>query len=165
MKKILPLLPLLFFITLSFTFISVGQKAPLFTGQDINDNAINLADYHGKTVLLDFWASWCGPCQQEFPFLVKLYEKYKKDDFVVLAVNIDNKRENMLHFLNKKSLRNALPIIFDPDKKIPPLYDLEAMPTSVFIDKKGIIRYVHDGFNESSKEEFKEELKTLLNEK
>jgi hypothetical protein len=59
----------------------------------------------------------------------------------------------------------GFPVIFDPDKKIPPLYDLQAMPTSLFIDKKGIIRYTHSGFNESTKKELQAELSTLLNQK
>jgi thiol-disulfide isomerase/thioredoxin len=165
MKKILCIIAV--FLALQFLTAAdlTGQKAALFSANDLNGQQINLADYRGKIVLLDFWASWCGPCKQEFPFLVNLYEKHKKDDFIVLAVNIDNEKKNMLHFLLKNDGIKSFPVIFDPDKKIPPLYDLQAMPTSLFIDKKGIIRFVHSGFNNSSKKIFHEELTTLLNEK
>jgi peroxiredoxin len=142
-----------------------GQKAPLFSGKDTKDNEIKLADYRGKIVLLDFWASWCAPCQQEFPFLIGLYNEFKKEDFIVLAINIDDKKENMMNFLLKKYGTNTFPVIFDQEKKIPPLYDLQAMPTSLFIDKEGTVRYVHNGFNETSAKEFKKELIALLHEK
>jgi thiol-disulfide isomerase/thioredoxin len=142
-----------------------GKKAPEFTGTDINGQKINLADYRGKIVLLDFWASWCVPCKQELPFLIEFYNKHKKEDFIVLAVNIDNKRENMLRFLRENDATNTFPVVFDSNKKIPPLYDLQAMPTSYFIDKKGVVRFVHSGFNESTKNEFRQELTLLLNEK
>ena len=142
-----------------------GKEAPDFSGLDINGKKINLADYRGKIVLLDFWASWCAPCKQELPFLIEFYNKHKKDDFIVVAVNIDNERDNMFHFLAKNDGTKSFPVVFDPDKKIPPLYDLQAMPTSFFIDNKGIIRFVHSGFNESTKKEFRQELTLLLNEK
>ena len=165
MKKILCLI----FIFGSFHYLTAsdlyGQEAPLFSGTDLQGQQINLADYRGKVVLLDFWASWCAPCKQEFPFLIHLYQKYKKSDFIVLAVNIDNERKNMLSFLLKNDGIKSFPVIFDPEKKIPPLYDLQAMPTSLFIDKKGIIRFIHNGFSDSKKEEFQKELTILLNEK
>ena len=142
-----------------------GKIAPAFSAKDIEGKEINLRDYLGKVVLLDFWASWCIPCREEFPFLVKFYRDHKKDDFIILAINIDNNEENMHDFLVKNNATHLFPVIFDNEKLIPPLYELEAMPTSIFIDKKGIIRYSHTGFNDTRKDEFQTELKTLLNEK
>lgn len=158
------LMACLVFLLLAFTYAVdlTGKQAPEFNGTDINGNEINLSDYRGKIVLLDFWASWCGPCQEEFPFLIDFYRKFKKDSLIVLAVNIDNKKENVLRFLNKYRAKNMFPVIFDPEKIIPPLYELNGMPTSVFIDKEGIIRFTHTGFNNSSKKQFTEELTTLL---
>ena len=158
---------ILVFILGSVVFAAdlTGEQAPLFKGKDINGKEIQLSDFRGKIVLLDFWASWCGPCQEEFPFLVDLYADHKKDDFIVLAVNIDNEKENMLRFLRKKYATQVFPVIFDSEKTIPPLYDLQGMPTSLFIDKKGVVRYIHTGFNDSSKKQFTEELNQLLKEK
>ena len=162
-----------YFILFSFLFISLntviaddltGKVAPEFSGKNIDGQKINLSDYRGKIVLLDFWASWCIPCREEFPFLIEFYRKNQKSDFIVLAVNIDDKQENMHEFLNKYSGSNIFPVIFDKEKSIPPLYDLQSMPTSFFIDKKGIIRYVHAGFNKTDKNKFKENLSTLLHE-
>lgn len=141
-----------------------GKPAPAFTAKDINGKEISLSDYQGKVMLLDFWASWCVPCREEFPFLVKFYRDHQKEDFTVLAVNIDDREENMRRFLADYDAAHIFPVIFDSEKSIPPLYELQSMPTSIFIDKKGIIRYIHTGFNDTRKKEFKTELSTLLHE-
>jgi thiol-disulfide isomerase/thioredoxin len=115
-------------------------------------------------VLLDFWASWCIPCRKEMPFLVEFYNANKDKKFVILAVNIDDKAENMNKFLSQLDTRVPFPIIHDAKKEIPPKYDLQAMPTTAFIDKSGNIRYRHTGFKDSYKEDFSKELETLLSE-
>jgi thiol-disulfide isomerase/thioredoxin len=142
-----------------------GKEAPGFTAKGIDGKELNLSDYRGKVVLLDFWASWCVPCRDEFPFLIKFYRENQKEDFIILAVNIDDEIENMHKFVDKYFANHVFPIIYDGKKEIPPLYELESMPTTIFIDKTGIIRYVHTGFNDSRKKEFKEELGLLLHEK
>ena len=141
-----------------------GKTAPAFSAKDTDGNEVNLSDYRGKVVLLDFWASWCVPCREELPFLVKFYREHQNDDFIILAVNIDNEEENMRTFLVKHKATHVFPVIFDSEKSIPPLYELESMPTTIFIDKKGIIRYSHTGFNDTRKDEFQVELQTLLHE-
>lgn len=164
MKRLLLLVFLFIFIVHVNADDLTGKSAPAFSTQDIDGKEITLSDYRGKVVLLDFWASWCMPCREEFPFLVKFYRKHQKEDFIILAVNIDDKEENMRSFLTKNHATNVFPVIFDREKSIPPMYELESMPTSIFIDKKGIIRFTHTGFNDTRKDEFQEELQTLLNE-
>jgi len=157
---------IIFLIAVNFAHAGdlTGKAAPAFTAKDTKGNERSLSDYKGKVVLLDFWASWCVPCREEFPFLIRFYEAHQKEDFIVLAVNIDDKEENMQNFLSGFDIPPLFPVIVDREKAIPPLYELESMPTSIFIDKSGIIRYVHTGFNKSRKKEFKEELSTLLKE-
>ena len=164
MKRYVVFLLLLMYIGIVSAGDLVGKTAPGFSGKDIDGKEINLSDYKGKVVLLDFWASWCIPCREEFPFLVDFYREHQKDPFMVLAVSIDDKEENMRNFLKKNYASHVFPVIFDRDKSIPPLYELESMPTSIFIDKKGIIRYIHTGFNDTRKKEFQTELSTLLRE-
>ena len=161
-----PLLLVFFFVFIRIVSAGdlIGEVAPEFSGKNIDGKVVSLSDYQGKVVLLDFWASWCVPCREELPFLVKFYRENQKEDFIVLAVNIDDKEENMRNFLSKIFATHVFPVIFDKEKSIPPLYELESMPTSVFIDKKGIIRYVHTGFNDTRKKEFQEELSILLAE-
>ena len=143
----------------------VGSLAPLFTGKTAAGEEIHLADLRGKVVLLDFWASWCGPCREEMPFLVAFYRRHQKAGFEILSVNIDDQVENMRKFLSRLDRRPDFPILVDREKDIPRLYDIETMPTTVFIDRQGRIRFWHGGFVESHKDLFYRELKTLLGEK
>ena len=142
----------------------VGTPAPDFSGKTGDGKDVKLSDYQGKVVLLDFWASWCAPCLKEMPFLVEFYEQNQDAEFMVIAINIDDKAANMNKFLQKLKTGVPFSVIHDAQKVIPPLYNPEAMPTTVFIDKKGIIRYRHTGFKDSYKEEFAQELATLLAE-
>ncbi len=159
-------------LVLFFTvFIGVGvcqesnsSPIPDFTGKTSSEKEIKLSDYRGKVVLLDFWASWCPPCREEMPDLIKFYRKHKSPEFELIAVNIDNDTENMNHFLEKLFPRPDFPIIVDNNQKIPALFNIEAMPTSIFIDKKGTIRFRHDGFKESYLEDYNSELTQLLKE-
>ena len=101
MKQLL----LFLFLILSFNNLIAeelsGEAAPAFSIKDTQGKDINLSDYRGKVVLLDFWATWCVPCNKEFPYLIKFYQEHYKDDFIILAVNIDNSEENMLAYQKK----------------------------------------------------------------
>ena len=127
----------------------IGSSAPNFEGKTIQSKEIKLSDYTGKVVLIDFWASWCPPCREEMPSLIDFYHSHKNPKFELIAVNIDDKEENMQHFLDNLFPEPAFPIIVDNKQKIPPLFDIEAMPTTIFIDKKGKIRFWHNGFKKS----------------
>lgn len=160
-----------FSILVLITFVSTGicqgkegSTAPDFNGKTTNGKEIKLSDYLGKVVLLDFWASWCPPCREEMPALIKFYRSRKDPKFELIAVNIDNKKDNMDNFLDKLFPEPAFPIVLDNDQKIPALFNIEAMPTTIFIDKKGKIRFRHDGFKESYVNDFDSELTQLLKE-
>ena len=141
-----------------------SSPAPAFNGKTPDGEVIKLADYKGKVVLLDFWASWCGPCREEMPFLIQLHEKVRKNGFTVIGVNVDTEVEKAEGFLNQLGQRPSFPVVFDPEGKIPPLYAVSGMPTTVLIDKHGVIRFRHTGFKEADKEKLVEEVKTLLQE-
>ncbi|MCP5046924.1 MAG: TlpA family protein disulfide reductase [bacterium] len=143
----------------------IDTKAPGFSGQNPDGKTISLSDFKGKVVLLDFWASWCGPCRKAFPLLVELYKKNKDKDFEIIAINLDRDKNSMNNFLKKQGEPVSFPIIFDPKGDIPPLYDLKAMPTTYLIDKKGIIRFYHRGFSNSHEKLYEEEVTLLINEK
>jgi thiol-disulfide isomerase/thioredoxin len=161
----------LFLVLVIFAFIGKGfsqakknSPAPDFEGKTIKGKELKLSNYRGKVVLIDFWASWCPPCREEMPELVKFYNTHNNPDFQMIAVNIDNKSENMEHFLDKLFPQPEFPIVVDNQQKIPSLFNIEAMPTTIFIDKKGNIRYRHDGFKDSYVNDFNTELKQLLKE-
>ena len=141
----------------------IGSPAPLFSGTTTTGEELKLSDYKGRVVLLDFWASWCGPCREEIPFLIDLYNDHHEEGFVILTINIDDEFENAKAFLEALDDQVPFPVVVDPEKRLPALYEIEAMPTSVFIDKKGIVRYWHDGFKASHQQRYRDELTTLLN--
>ncbi len=142
-----------------------GVPAPQFAGKSPEGKAVKLSDYRGKVVLLDFWASWCGPCREEMPFLVDFYQDNQKSDFQTIAVNLDDKAENVRNFLSKFYIPPGFLVLVDREKEIPQLFDIKAMPTTIFIDKKGVPRFRHNGFKASYKEQFQKELSELLEEK
>ncbi len=141
-----------------------GSPAPDFEGKTIKGKDLKLSNYLGKVVLIDFWASWCPPCREEMPQLIKFYRTHKDSGFEMIAVNIDNDKDNMQHFLDKLFPEPEFPIIVDDNQKIPPLFNIQAMPTTIFIDKKGKIRFWHNGFEKSYVNDFNSELTQLLKE-
>jgi thiol-disulfide isomerase/thioredoxin len=159
----------LFLLLIAFVSIGVcqekeGTPAPVFDGKTSQGKEIKLSDYLGKVVLIDFWASWCPPCREEMPELIKFYKVHKDQKFEIIAINIDNDSKNMQSFLDKLTSKPDFPILVDNNQQIPPLFEIEAMPTTIFIDKKGNMRFRHDGFKASYINDFNEELTQLLKE-
>jgi peroxiredoxin len=142
----------------------IGKEPPAFSGKTANGEKVSLSDYKGKVTIIDFWASWCKPCKEGFPFLVELYDNYSDKGFEVLGVNLDEEVANMNKFLRKMDKDIKFKIISDADSKIGNLYNVEAIPSTFFIDKKGVLRYMHLGFSGDDKEKFKKEIESLLNE-
>ena len=158
------ILLLTLFVNKGICQLNIGSSAPDFTGKTIKSKEIKLSDYTGKVVLIDFWASWCPPCRQEMPALIDFYDSHKNPKFELIAVNIDDKEENMQHFLDNLFPEPEFPIIADHKQKIPPLFNIQAMPTTIFIGKKGKIRFWHNGFKLSYVNDFNSELTQLLKE-
>ena len=152
-------------VVLTATAQKINGKAPEFTGVSPEGKTIRLSDFAGRAVLVDFWASWCGPCRQELPFLVEQYSLKKDSGFTVLAVNVDKELKNVNKFLSGLAVKPDFPIVHDPRSTICPLYELEGMPTSVLIDRKGIVRFRHVGFKPETKGELVREIDTLVGEK
>jgi thiol-disulfide isomerase/thioredoxin len=123
----------------------VGAPAPEIQVDSLGGKPIALADYRGKVVLLDVWASWCGPCKQELPMLDDMAKRLRGEGVEVLAVSIDQERANLTHFLKARP-RWALTIAHDPRGAIADRLGPDKMPTSYIIDRQGIIRYVNSGF-------------------
>ncbi len=140
----------------------IGEPAPQFQGTTLDGKKIGLADLKGKVVLIDFWASWCGPCRQEMPFLIELYQRYQKSPFEIVAVNIDDKLDNAQKFMDELPKKILFTVIKDPKQQIPPLYQIKGMPSTILLDKNGVIRYWHTGFKDSYKADYVSEIDALL---
>jgi cytochrome c biogenesis protein CcmG/thiol:disulfide interchange protein DsbE len=123
----------------------VGAPAPEISVQGLTGRTINVGSYKGKVVLLDVWASWCVPCKQELPMLDDIAGRLRRRGVEVLAVSVDQERENVLKFLRGRG-KWALTIAHDPRGEIADRLQPEKMPTSYIVDRAGIVRYVNAGF-------------------
>jgi peroxiredoxin len=135
----------------------IGSPAPDFTLQDLDGNVVKLEETLGKVVLLNFWATWCGPCRIEMPFFERTYTEYKDEDFVVLAVDFDEPVEAVRAF--QKELNLNFPILLDPGGEVQRTYRVLGYPTSVLIDREGLIHAIHVGImSEAQLDDYLEEL-------
>jgi peroxiredoxin len=137
----------------------IGTPAPDFSLKTLSGKAtISLHDYKGKIVLLDFWASWCAPCQRSLPELQTLEEQY--ENLKILAISIDDKEENAREFMKRQQL--DLTVLFDEKKFVAETYDIEDMPSALLIDQDGVIRFVLSGYTEKHLPELKREIDKLI---
>ena len=116
----------------------VGGPAPEFTLKDLKGHPVSLADYRGKVVLLNFWATWCEPCKKEMPEMQAAYEKFKDRGFVVLSVNFGEDSDPAGAFAHHGLL--TFPILLDPKVSVAARYGVVSLPVSFFIDSEGIIQ-------------------------
>jgi cytochrome c biogenesis protein CcmG, thiol:disulfide interchange protein DsbE len=123
----------------------VGVPVPEIKVDSLGGKKIDVASYRGRVLLLDVWASWCGPCKQELPMLDAMARRLKAQGIDVLAVSVDQERANVDKFL-KGHGKWALTIAHDPAGAIAERLQPDKMPTSYVIDRAGIVRYVNAGF-------------------
>lgn len=140
---------------------SVGDQAPDFSLKNSNGDLKRLAQYRGKIVLINFWASWCAPCQSELPKLNELAARHK-GRLQVLAINVDNEKT-----LGQKSLarlglsRATLEVLWDNRSKAVSAYNPPTLPSSYLIDARGKIRFIHEGFRPEDPRAWDQEIQTL----
>jgi peroxiredoxin len=121
----------------------IGDEAPDFELTTLANKDIKLSDYRGKNVILNFWASWCGPCEMEVPALKSAYDKLTKIGVVILAVSIKDTFENTQSYAKAKDLPWTIPV--DPPGNLGARYNIHGIPTTYFINQKGIITSVKIG--------------------
>jgi thiol-disulfide isomerase/thioredoxin len=144
--------------------VDVGQPAPQFTLPSLkNDQPVDLQQYNGKVVYLDFWASWCAPCRVSFPLLNTLHQKLKSQGFEVVAVNLDEKKANADKFLQEIPV--DFTVLHDSDGSWSDKYVVESMPTSFIIDKHGVVQLIHHGFTSEDIGSLEQKITALLAEK
>lgn len=142
--------------------VAPARGAPDFTLPSIGGPNLRLQEQRGRVVLVNFWATWCGPCRVEMPHLNRLYDKYRDAGFVLLAVNIDEDPKNAANLASKLGMR--FPVLLDTDKKVSRLYDLSAMPSTMLIDRDGRVRYTHRGYRDGYEQTYEQQIRELLRE-
>lgn len=141
---------------------NVAAKAPNFTLKSASGKNMKLSELRGQVVLLNFWASWCGPCRKEMPLLDKLHNKYKKLGFTVLGVNVEENTRQAKKLLREIPVK--FPVLFDTRNKTSKLYKVSAMPSTVMIDRDGNMRYLHKGYKNGDIQVYRKWVKKLVRE-
>lgn len=119
------------------TVLRTGDPAPDFTLTTVDGDTISLSDYKGQGVLINFWATWCGPCRREMPAIERRYQTHQDNGLVVLAVNVGEPEVSARGFAHSHQL--TFPILLDPDKEVTKLYNVGQLPHSVFINPDGSV--------------------------
>jgi len=140
-----------------------SKPAPDVALQDGDGRTLHVAEYKGKVLLVDFWASWCPPCKASFPALDAFYREYQARGFEVLAVNLDERRRDADGFL--KDHPHQMTVVFDPKGASPVAFGVKGMPSSFVIDKGGNIRFTHMGYSSNIEQSYRQEIDQLLAEK
>lgn len=141
---------------------AVGEVLPAFEGPGPGGGVVSSTLLQGKVGLVNFWASWCGPCQKELPALAALQSKLGDDDFLVLAVNVDRVHQDALRIVSRG--RFPFPVLMDPDAAILGMFDVASMPTSVLVDRDGRVVDVHTGYSQAWMTELEAQVTQMIAE-
>lgn len=139
-----------------------GQAAPDFALKSSTGENLRLSEYRGDVVMINFWATWCGPCRQEMPLLDDLYSRYQRVGFKLLGVNIDDDSRRAMEMIEDLGVK--FPVLFDERKDVSKLYQVEAMPVTVLVDRTGKVRHVHHGYKPGYEQKYLTEIRGLLRE-
>lgn len=156
------ILPLFF---LSFTSIAAGlinSPAPDFTLKSLSGENLNLIEQRGNITVINFWASWCGPCRKEMPILQNFHNKYNDLGVQVWGVNVEQENQAGRDFISK--VKVDFPILFDEKNTLSALYQVDAMPTTVIVDRSGQVRYVFRGYKDGYEKKYAKAIKKLIRE-
>jgi len=151
------------FVLPAFAATSAGP-APAFQLSGRGGKTIDLTQFKGQVVMINFWATWCGPCRQEMPLLEDIYKKYKPMGFTMLAVNVEPDPKAAEAWLGKLSKPVSFPVAFDVESKVSKLYKVAGMPSTVFVDRKGNVRVMHKGYKPGDENFYLTQIRSMLKE-
>ena len=141
---------------------SASTAAGDFSLPTRDGGTVHLSELRGQVVMINFWASWCGPCRQEMPLLQQLYGKYEPLGFTLLGVNVEPDSTQAQDWLKKVPV--TFPILFDRDNKVSAQFGVEAMPSTVLIDREGNVRHVHRGYKAGDESTYADLVRSLVKE-
>ncbi len=161
LKKKVVLISLVVCATLVSINVTAGE-APDFTLSTNTGENLRLSEQRGNVVMLNFWASWCGPCRQEMPLLDAMSQRYSAAGFVLLGVDVEEDNTDAKKIV--KDLKISYPILFDTENTVSKLYSVDTMPTTVMIDKKGQIRFINHGYKPGDENKYRDQIRELIKE-
>ena len=150
------------FLLVSATADELRGPAPDFSLHSKNGGMVTLSDLRGQVVMVNFWATWCGPCREEMPHLEALYQRYGDLGFTLLGVNVEEDSSGADEFLAETPV--SFPILFDPDNQVSELYDVIAMPSTVIVDRTGNMRFIHHGYQPGYENDYQSQIRALIRE-
>jgi cytochrome c biogenesis protein CcmG/thiol:disulfide interchange protein DsbE len=121
---------------------------------------LDLAAFKGQVVYVDFWASWCAPCRESFPWMNRMQAEFGRDGLVIIAVNVDHDRVDAERFLREHAAQFR--IVFDPDGILPEQFGVRGMPTSFLIDREGRVQSRHAGFRLTDRDTLAQQIRLLV---
>jgi peroxiredoxin len=136
--------------------------APDFNLAARGGKSLALSELRGQVIMINFWATWCGPCRQEMPLLEQMYRKYQPMGFTMLGVNVEPDPSGAEDWLKETPV--SFPILFDKENRVSKLYNVSGMPSSVLIDRKGNVRYLHRGYKSGDENTYLNYIRTLVKE-
>ncbi|GAB4358404.1 MAG: TlpA disulfide reductase family protein [Gammaproteobacteria bacterium] len=158
--------------TLALTFLLIGgaaqaalkenSPAPDFALKSRSGPNVRLSELRGQVVMINFWATWCGPCRQEMPLLESLYKRYRKLGFTLLGVNVEENSRPAERFL--KDVPVSFPILYDNRNEVSKLYQVSGMPSTVIIDRDGKVRFAHTGYVPGDESKYSRMVRKLIRE-
>jgi thiol-disulfide isomerase/thioredoxin len=149
-------------VSLPALAVAPAGPAPQFQLHSLAGTSVNLAQYKGQVVMINFWASWCGPCRQEMPILEKLHAKYQPMGFTMIGVNVEPDSKLAVDWL--KGTPVSFPILFDTKSEVSKLYQVAGMPSTVIVDRKGNLRWLHRGYKPGDENEYLDQIRALMRE-
>ena len=147
-------------LALCLAISATAAPAPTFKLPDSNGKLVELSDYEGQVVYIDFWASWCKPCRKSFPWMSELQTRYDGKGLVVIAINLDEVRRDADAFI--QTLDPKFKILFDQEAVSAGSFGVRGMPSSYLIDQEGRLVSRHIGFREAEKAEIESRVRDLL---
>lgn len=144
-------------------FSTVSRAADVSANNVVKNFEQQLKTYQGQVVYIDFWASWCIPCRQSFPWMNAMQKKYQAQGFKVVTINLDSDKNNADDFLKQYSAQ--FEVVYDPKGKLAKKFKLKGMPNSFMVNRAGKIVSAHVGFNDEKSKGYEQEILALLAEK
>jgi peroxiredoxin len=140
----------------------VPAPAPDFALPAMDGSELRLSELKGQVVMINFWATWCGPCRQEMPLLQQLQVKYEPLGFTLVGINVEPESAGARTWLEKVPV--TFPILFDRQNQVAERFGVQGMPSSVFVDRSGKVRYVHRGYQPGDESKYADMVRSLLKE-